>query len=236
MSNRFHTPDPLAPGEYVLAGPEAHHLVSVRRFASGDRIVLFNGDGIEYSAVIVSTGRKQVVLNVLGTEAVNRELPFELTIAAAMPKGDRGDFLIEKLVELGVARFVPLITERTVVQPKESRLGKLQQAVIEASKQCGRNVLMAIAKLTRWPDFVNQQREGVRAILHPDGKPIRSLEMKGSAAFAVGPEGGFTEEELRQAEAAGWNRASLGPRILRVETAAIAAAAVFTSRSASQTP
>jgi len=226
MASRFFTPGPLAPGEFVLTGAEAHHLATVRRFAPGDRIVLFNGDGSEYSAEIVSTERKRAVLNVLGAEAVSRELPFELTIAAAMPKGDRGDFLIEKLVELGVTRFVPLHTERTIVQPKESRLEKLQQAVIEASKQCGRNVLMRIDELTRWNEFVKQSRDGAKAILHPDGEPLRSLETKSrNVAFAVGPEGGFTEEEVSLAESAGWRRVSLGPRILRVETAAIAAAA-----------
>lgn len=228
MSSRFHTPDPLAPGEYVLAGPEAHHLVAVRRFAPGDRIVLFNGDGIEYPAEIVSTGRRQVVLNVLRAEAVSRELLFELIVAAAMPKGDRGDFLIEKLVESGATRFVPLMTERTVVQPKESRLGKLQQTVIEASKQCGRNVLMTVDELTKWTAFASQHATGLTLILHPDGQPLQSFGRGGTRiAIAVGPEGGFTEEEVSAGEACGWRRASLGPRILRVETAAIAAAAWF---------
>lgn len=220
--NRFYTPEPLEPGEFVLDGPEAHHLVSVRRLGPGDRVSLFNGCGLEYPAEVVHADRKRATLNVHEAVAADRERPFPLTIAAAMPKGDRGDFLVEKLVELGVARFVPLLAERSVVQPKESRLEKLQQAVIEASKQCGRNVLMRIDDLTRWSDFL-KRAEGWRAILHP-GDGASTASPSAGRTFAVGPEGGFTEAEVAAAEAAGWTRISLGPRILRIETAAIAAA------------
>jgi 16S rRNA (uracil1498-N3)-methyltransferase len=226
MSNRFYTPDSLSPGEFGLSGAEAHHLVSVRRFSPGDRIILFNGNGLEYTAELVDASRKQAVLNVLSEEAVNRELPGELTIAAAMPKGDRGDFLIEKLVELGVTRFVPLHTERTIVQPKESRLERLSQAVIEASKQCGRNVLMRIGALTRWTDFVRTEAAGFRAVLHPDGNAV-AVGSGSPCVVAVGPEGGFTDQEVQLAVAAGWEKLAMGPRILRVETAAIAAACQF---------
>ncbi|MFO0802877.1 MAG: RsmE family RNA methyltransferase [Gemmataceae bacterium] len=234
MSDRFFTPETLAPGEFLLAGPEAHHLASVRRFAPGDRITLFNGDGNEYSAEVLSTDRKRVLLNVLEVLPASRELPFELTIAAAMPKGDRGDFLVEKLVELGVSRFVPLLTERTIVQPKDARLEKLNHAVIEASKQCGRNVLMRIAELTKWTEFV-RSATGWRAVLHPGPANPRRDEFGGSSVIAVGPEGGFTEDEVNLAEAAGWTRLSLGPRILRIETAAIAAAARFSNPDAEAT-
>src|SRR6266545_5228098 len=142
MSDRFYTPDRLVPGEYVLAGSEAHHLATVRRFTAGDHVVLFNGDGNDYCAEVVTANRKQAVVNIVQVNATNRELACRVEIGAAMPKGDRGDFLIEKLVELGVAQFTPLLTERTIVQPREARLEKLQHAVIEASKQSGRNVLM----------------------------------------------------------------------------------------------
>lgn len=225
MADRFYTSDALAPGEYVLSGAEAHHLATVRRFAPGDRIVLFNGDGNDYPAEVIAPDRKQTVLNVLSVEPISRELPFRLEIAAAMPKGDRGDFLIEKLVELGVARFTPLRTERTIVQPKESRLDKLQQTVIEASKQSGRNVLMRIGPLTRWEDYLKERTTGFRAILHPGLEATAAFAIpEAGITFAVGPEGGFTPGEVNAAEAAGWLRMSLGPRVLRVETAAIAAA------------
>ena len=223
MSERFYTPDALSPGEYVLTGAEAHHLVAVRRFAAGDSIVLFNGDGREYPAQVVSVGRKEAVLDVLRADAISRELATRIEIASAMPKGDRGDFLIEKLVELGVDRFTPLLTERTVVQPKESRLEKLQHAVIEASKQCGRNVLMQIGPLTRWEPFANAEFNGDRFVLHPEGEPGKHPPTPTeSLQFAIGPEGGFTEREVEFAENCGWKKRSLGSRILRIETAAIA--------------
>jgi 16S rRNA (uracil1498-N3)-methyltransferase len=231
MADRFYTPDPLPAGEYVLTGPEAHHLATVRRFGPGDRIVLFNGDGHDYPAEVVAADRKRAVLTVAAPILVGRELPFPVEVAAAMPKGDRGDFLVEKLTELGAARFVPLLTARTVVEPRETRLDKLRQLVIEASKQCGRNVLMGIGPLTRWADYLHPgDRPGVRLLLHPPADGSQGVDgllvgEPGGTVIAVGPEGGFTDEEVMAAEAAGWRRVSLGPRVLRIETAAIAAAA-----------
>ncbi len=233
MADRFYTPDALAPGEYVLTGPEAHHLATVRRFAAGDRVVLFNGDGNDHPAEVVAADRKQTVLNVLPAVAADRELPFPLHVAAALPKGDRGDFLVEKLTELGVTRFTPLVTERTVVQPKEARLEKLQHAVIEASKQCGRNVMMTVAPLTKWAAFLaSADLPPVRLILHPPiddaGQSLTGVEIpEGGIVIAVGPEGGFADAEVAAAEAAGWARVGLGPRVLRVETAAVVAAGWF---------
>ncbi len=226
MSERFYTPDALSPGEYVLGGAEAHHLAAVCRFAVGDSIVLFNGDGKEYPAQVVSVGRKEAALNLLRVEAISRELSTRIEVASAMPKGDRGDFLIEKLVELGVARFTPLLTERTIVQPKESRLEKLHQAVIEASKQCGRNVLMEIGPLTRWEPFANAEFNGDRFVLHPAGEAANTgPTYVERVQFAIGPEGGFTDREVEFAEKCGWKKRSLGSRILRIETAAVAMAA-----------
>ncbi|HJZ54599.1 MAG TPA: RsmE family RNA methyltransferase [Gemmataceae bacterium] len=230
MSDRFFTPDPLSPGEYVLTGAEAHHLASVRRFAPGDRLTLFNGDGHDYPAEVVSTDRKRALLNVLASVAVDRELPFPLVVGSALPKGDRGDFLIEKLTELGVTRFVPLVTTRCVVVPKETVVRKLGRAVIEASKQCGRNRLMSVSAPLTWEQFVRLADLPVcRHVLHTGpGLAMLAGSPEGSAvAVAVGPEGGFTQGEIETAIAAGWRLASLGPRVLRVETAAIAAVAIL---------
>jgi 16S rRNA (uracil1498-N3)-methyltransferase len=134
---------------------------------------------------------------------------------------------------LGVTRFTPLQTERTVVQPKEARLDKLQQAVIEASKQCGRNVLMCVAPLTRWPAFLaSPDLPPRRLLLHPPAggvtRPLTAaMPNAGGVVIAVGPEGGFGPAEVAAAEAAGWVRVGLGPRVLRVETAAVVAAGGF---------
>lgn len=227
MADRFYTPDPLGPGEYVLAGPDAHHLATVRRFAAGDEVVLFNGDGHDYPAQIVSVGKRAVALNVLAPVAVDRELPFPLVVASALPKGDRADFLIEKLTELGVTRFVPLLTARAVVHPKPSVVEKFARMVIEASKQCGRNRLMHIDPPQKWPDLLARtDLPASRVVLHT-GPNLAGLTASGGCAVAVGPEGGFAPEEVAAALAAGWTAASLGPRVLRVETAAVAVAALL---------
>lgn len=225
MSDRFYTPDALGPGEYALTGPDAHHLAAVRRFEPGDRVTLFNGDGNDYPAEVLSAGKKSVSLLVSAPVPANRELPFPLVVGAALPKGDRGDFLIEKLTELGASRFVPLLTARAVVQPKPSAVEKFARAVIEASKQCGRNVLMAVDPPQKWDAFASRtDLPAARFVLHT-GPDLPALVAAGGCALAVGPEGGFAPEEVELALAHGWRAASLGPRVLRVETAALAACA-----------
>ena len=113
-----------------------------------------------------------MTLRVIGVESPRRELGFRLHVAAAMPKGDRGDFLIEKLTELGVTDFTPLATERTIVKPGNSRAEKLRRAVIEASKQCGRNVLMTVHPAEQWLEWCTRQT-GRRWIAHPSGCAMR---------------------------------------------------------------
>jgi 16S rRNA (uracil1498-N3)-methyltransferase len=224
VSDRFFFDGPLGPGDVTLEGPEAHHLVAVRRFAAGDPMTLFNGDGHEYPALVAEVGKKWVTVQVTGVLTPDRELGFPLHIASALPKGDRGDFLIEKLTELGTTDFTPLLTDRGVVKADESKAEKLRRAVIEASKQCGRNVLMRVHAPARWADWCPRQN-GVRLIAHPGGAP-RAVASGTGVTVAIGPEGGFTESEVGLAVANGWERLSLGPRILRVETAALAAAVI----------
>lgn len=230
MADRFYTPAPLAPGEFVLDGAEAHHLGTVRRFAPGDRVTLFNGDGSEYPAEVLAADRKRVTLTVFPAVTANRELGHEVVTLSALPKGDRADILVEKLTELGVTRFVPLVTARSVVQPKEAKAEKLLRGVIEASKQCGRNRLMRVDPPRRWSDAVGlPDLPPLKLLLHTADAPgvweLPPDRVRGGVAFAVGPEGGFTPDEVAAGVAAGWQSASLGRRVLRVETAAVAAAA-----------
>ena len=233
MADRFYVNCRLAPGDVLLRGPEAHHLATVLRARPGDAVFLFNGDGAEYPAVVVDASRNLVTLRVSGRDQPSRELGCRLEVAAPLPKGDRGDFLIEKLTELGVTDFVPLRTERTVVHPRDSRLDKLRRAVIEASKQCGRNVLMQIGELTGWDEYCRKNGlPPLRLLAHRGGElliPARSASEGPDRALAVGPEGGFTEDEVATAKSAHWTVVGLGPRILRVETAAIALVVQATS-------
>ncbi len=231
MSDRFYTTDILAAGEFNLTGSEAHHISVVRRFAPGDSVTLFNGDGYEYPAIILETGKKSATLNVLRADLIDRELPFPLVVASAVPKGDRADFLIEKLTELGVTRFVPLITARSVVQPKDSTVEKFERAVIESSKQCGRNRLMSVDPPRTWNAFLKlADLPETRVVLHT-GEGLAGLTEQSGCVVAVGPEGGFTPEEVDAALSAGWRAMSLGSRVLRVETAAIAAAVLLGSNT-----
>ncbi len=232
MSDRFYTERPLAPGPVSLTGPEAHHLAAVCRLRPGDRVCLFNGDGREYPAVVVDVGRHDVGLDVTGVEQPVRELGYRVEVAAPLPKGDRGQFLVEKLTELGVTHFVPLETQRSVVHPRESKLEKLVRHVVEASKQCGRNTLLDIAPTTDWHAYA--ARPGLpadRVLAHPSGTSLPVPRAR-DVALAVGPEGGFSDDEVDSAMQHGWRVVSLGPRILRVETAAVVLA-VWASSPAS---
>jgi 16S rRNA (uracil1498-N3)-methyltransferase len=151
-------------------------------------------------------------------------LGYRLEVAVPLPKGDRAQFLIEKLTELGVTSVVPLATARSVVRPRDAKLEKLRRYVIEASKQCGRNVLLEVKPLINWEAYcTGSDLPMVRCIAHPGG-PDRLPPPGIDVAVAVGPEGGFTDAEIDLAQKAGWVLVDLGPRILRMETAAIVTA------------
>ena len=237
MAERFYTPDSLAVGEFFLTGAEAHHLTTVRRIAPGDRVILFNGDGNEYEAEIVGSSKKAVTLRIVSVSDRNRELPFSLVVASALPKGGRADYLVEKLTELGVTRYIPLITQRSIVVPRDSTVAKLSRGVIEASKQCGRNRLMTIDPARKWAELLSSaDLPRARFVFDPTSAMVGlHREPEGGVILAVGPEGGFTSEEVAAATAIGWRTVCLGPRVLRIETAAVAAAALATILSSPTT-
>jgi len=233
MTERYFTETPIAGGAATLAGPEAHHLAHVMRAGPGARVVLFDGSGSEFTAQVERVGRATVELTILSRQEVDRELSLKLTLGVSVPKGDRQKWLVEKTVELGVSRLVPLVTSRSVAQAGQKALGRLRRTVIETSKQCGRNRLMEIAEVQAWPDFIAAtQTAPCRLLAHPDspvpGKgqsasdaSLKAIGVADAAVLAVGPEGGFTAEEISLATASGWQPIDLGPRILRTETAAI---------------
>ena len=232
MANRFFTAESLAPGSFVLDGAEAHHLAHVRRLGVGDEATLFNGNGREYRAIVIATDKRQVALNVVEVSEPDRELGFRLHVGTALPKGDRLDFLIEKLTELGATDFTPLFTERSIVVARAGKVEKMQRLVVEASKQCGRNVLMRVhspLSLTEWCAI--DEHPATKRIAHPGGAAHATLHSDcRDIAIAIGPEGGFTEQELTAASETGFCPVSLGSRLLRIETAALAAVAWLGSR------
>ncbi len=243
MTDRYFADTPISGGKATLVGPEAHHLIHVMRAKPGDRVVLFDGSGAEFTAQVERLRRAEAELTILARHEVDRELPVDLTLGVALPKGERQRWLVEKAVELGVKRLVPLETERSVARPGERTLTRLRRTVIEASKQCGRNRLMEIAQPQPWPDFVDRtQRAHLRLLAHPRSraaeteplpgqKSLASLGSSHGVVLAVGPEGGFTGNEITQATSAGWQLVDLGPRTLRTETAAILLASMAAQRA-----
>ena len=234
MSTRFYTDSPIAGPRATLGGAEAHHLLHVMRAGVGDEVVLFDGSGLEYIARVESVGRSTVEFVVLGSEPVDRELACRVTLGVALPKGDRQRWLVEKVVELGVARLVPLETARSVAQPNRAACARLHRTVVEASKQCGRNRLMEIGEPLSWAEYIEtlpelaKSRDGRRLVAHPGGTAVSAVDLVGAGyvQLAVGPEGGLDEEEIGVATGAGWQRVDLGRRTLRIETAAVALAAL----------
>lgn len=228
MADRYFSQLPITASEVVLADNEAHHLAHVLRAKPGLEVTLFDGGGAEFAARVREVKRDRVTLDVLARRDISRESPWRLTLAVALPKGDRQKWLVEKLVELGAARLIPLVTARAVSQPVAAALDRLRRGVIEASKQCGRNRLMEIAEPRDWQSLLAESgAESPRWFAHPGpgAAPVALPTTTSALTCAVGPEGGFTEAEARAALAAGWTPVELGPRILRVETAAAALAA-----------
>ncbi|MEZ6070096.1 MAG: 16S rRNA (uracil(1498)-N(3))-methyltransferase [Pirellulales bacterium] len=229
MADRYFFDRPITASHATLDGPEAHHLIHVMRIRPGDQIIVFDGSGSEFAATVSRLDRRTVALDIGPRREVDRELPASVEIGVALPKGDRGRWLVEKLTELGVTRIVPLTTVRSVVRVDEKSLGRLRRGVVEASKQCGRNRLLEITSPQPWQSYVESAAAPWRLVAHlaPSGTSPLAISVSAGAelAIAIGPEGGLVDEEAEAAVAAGWRIVGLGPRILRVETAAVALAA-----------
>jgi len=241
--HRYYVPQALSPGKIFLPPEEAHHALRVRRESVGDGCVLFDGLGNEAPAVIVSTTKRDCEIEIESIRFAPRDLPGRFTLGVSLPKGDRLRAVVEKAVELGVHELVPLLTERSVKIPTDNSIEKLQRFVIEACKQCERNRLMEIktpidfdAWLVRVAANAASTNPSFRIIAHPDLAEHR-ITMKQFLATntanqprhgfaAIGPEGGFTDDEVLKAVNSDWKVIDLGSRILRVETAVASLATI----------
>jgi 16S rRNA (uracil1498-N3)-methyltransferase len=235
MSERFFSATPITTDRVTLAGAEAHHLAHVMRVAIGDRVTLFDGSGNEFVALVEKLARSSAELRVVERHEVDRELPFTLVVGVALPKGDRQKWLVEKLTELGTTMLVPLMTKRGVARPTAGAIERLDRAVIEAAKQCGRNRLMQIMAPQDWEQWIagpTPSENALRVVAHPGGESIAVIDFTAArqAQISIGPEGGLTDSEIVAARAAGWRVVALGPRLLRVETAAVALATIVSAR------
>jgi 16S rRNA (uracil1498-N3)-methyltransferase len=230
MADRYFVEAPIDGARARLVGAEAHHLAHVMRAKAGDQVMLFDGSGAEFAARVERVGRSEIELVVLARSEVNREHSVAITLGAALPKQDRARWLVEKAVELGVRRLVPLATERSTERSTAASQARLQRSVIEASKQCGRNRLMEIAAPWDVAEFLAAApSDSLRLLAHPGAVAFRDVvgELISAGApprevwLAIGPEGGLTDAEVEQAVKLGWRVVDFGPRILRVETAAL---------------
>lgn len=225
MADRFYCAELPIEGRWTLAGDEARHLARVRRLGIGDVVEVFDGRGFATRAEVAGLGRDRVELVAVGEPLADRLAACRLTLATAVPKGERFDWLVEKATELGVVRLVPLLTERSVVDPGAAKLARLRRVIVEASKQCGRNRLMELEHPTPWTSMGPARDDELRLLAHPGGAPPSSwprARAHGLVTLAVGPEGGFTDLEAAEAPSAGWTPISLGASLMRIETAGLA--------------
>ena len=227
VPRRFFSRLPVTGEEVTLETQEAHHAIHVVRLQPADEVTLFDGSGSEFDARVVSVGRSTLSLAITARRQKNREASRRVVLAVPLPKGDRQRFLVEKCVEVGVCRFIPLQTSRSVTKLNSTNLDRLRRAVIEASKQCGRNELMAIDPPRSLPELLLEKPATDGVLADPAGDlSLNEWQDHGqSLCLAIGPEGGFDREELQMARQNDWQIVNLGPRTLRVETAATCLAA-----------
>lgn len=245
---RVYLDAPLSAGARVtLAGSAARHVTRVLRLRAGDALTLFNGEGGEYAGTIEALKGEKVVVAVGEARAIERESPLSLTLAQGVSRGERMDLVVQKATELGASTIVPLLTERSVVRlgaPEGRRKAEHWRAiVIAACEQSGRNRLpqlvqpIAIAEFLRpesgRPSAGGEGASGAtRLLLSPAARaPLDEVPRRGDAlTVLIGPEGGLSEAEEQAALDAGFTAVRLGPRVLRTETAAIAALTLLQRR------
>lgn len=227
---RLYVEMPLVAGAIItLPPPQSHYLGSVMRRQPGDRVRLFNGQAGEWAARVDSVGKKIVTLVALEPSAPQEIVP-DLWLCAAPLKRGRIDWVAEKACELGVARLLPVVTRRTIVD--KLNLDRLRAHMVEAAEQCGRTAIPEIAEPVTLTVLLRDWPAG-RALIFADeagGEALATLcpRVPAPAAILIGPEGGFTPEERAAIRAVpGALAASLGPRILRADTAAVAAVSVW---------
>ncbi|KTD01748.1 16S rRNA (uracil(1498)-N(3))-methyltransferase [Fluoribacter gormanii] len=228
QSGKYH------PGQLLELSPEAsQHVGVVLRMQAGEHLTLFCGDDHEFAATIESVKKKQVTVLIHSSKQVSRESPLAIHLAQAMSKGERMEFVMQKAVELGVASITPLITERCVVKLDKERMAKKlhqwQAIVIAACEQSGRNTVPMVHTPIPLEDYMHTAQAELKFILHPGENKNWSDYTIGSSAIdlLIGPEGGLSEHEVQFACKHGFLPLSLGPRILRTETAAISALSVL---------
>lgn len=232
---RIHVPATLRAGTtHVLPEASATHVIRVLRLAAGDPIILFDGTGVDYEAVLRTVSRSGVTAEVGAARPVDRESPLEITLLQGVSRGTRMDTVMQKATELGVRAIHPVLAERTVVRLDDeraaARLGHWERIVIGACEQCGRSVIPPIhPPVPLATALAGLDGAALRLTLDPRaaGSVRELLDGRRKVVLAVGPEGGFSDHEIRLLGDAGFRGLRMGPRILRTETAPLAALAIL---------
>jgi 16S rRNA (uracil1498-N3)-methyltransferase len=238
---RIYTSQPLQENAAVALEPGAsQHLARALRMQVGDALLLFDGRGGQYPATITAVDRKRVTVTTATHQPTEVESPLRVHLAIGMSRGDRMDWVVQKATELGISAVTPLVTERTELKLRGERAEKKrvhwQQVAISACEQCGRNHIPGIAAPASLADWLAQCDAELRLVLHHRADPAPVAATPASVALLVGPEGGLSTDEIAAAEAAGFASLRLGPRVLRTETAPLAALAIIQSRCGDMAP
>lgn len=239
ITTRLFVPLPLAANQTVcLEGEQARYLGRVMRMRIGDTIVVFDGSSGEYPAEIVEIAKQRVLVELGDERARDVESPLTIHLVQGVSRGERMDFVVQKSTELGVNRITPVLTERSVVRLDHKRSGKRQlhwtRIAQNACEQCGRNLVPQIDQPVALSEWLDQEpsADEARLLLRPGAE--QSIKNIGrsptSLTILIGPEGGLSDTEYEKALYAGFEAVALGPRILRTETAALAALAVLQSQ------
>lgn len=233
---RIYTPQDLAIGcQMTLETQASHHLATVLRMRENSEILLFNGSDQTFDAIIRNINKRKVEVDIVGQTDQSLESPLSIHLGIAISKGDRMEMVIQKATELGITSITPLLSERTHVklnaERQEKKHQQWQQIAIGACEQCGRNTIpfvRAVTKLERW--LVDCEAEEKFVLHHRTDSQLSEIAKPNNIALLIGPEGGLSQEEIDHAIINGFKALSLGPRVLRTETAPLAAISILQHR------
>lgn len=238
MSRFYIRPDSIKNDRIYVDGREAHHILDVMRLKKGDRIVAFDGTGKEYFGIIEDISKKSLIIKIEEEKESKTKRSYKITLAQAIPKMDKMDYIIQKTTELGIDSIIPMNTERAVVKLKKDKvflkLRRWGRIAREAAKQCGRNSITAIEDYLNFKEVLDRVKS-YDLVLMPSVSPFKKQSLKRllslfqgeSILVLIGPEGGFDPIELQLASKGGVMFVSLGDNILKSDTAAIATIAMI---------
>ena len=227
----FSTTKLAANSSITLDEQAAHYLGKVLRMQAGRELIVFDGQGGEYPATIESISKKSLVINTGAHNPIDNQSPLHTHLAIGVSRGERWDFVLQKATELGISEITPLFTERCEVRLSgerlEKKVGQWRSILVSAAEQCQRNILPMLNSPLSYSEFISAEPTGLGLVLHhrSDCK-ITDYTAPNSCTLLVGPEGGLSDDEIDQALHSGYRALTLGPRVLRTETAPLAALSI----------